>query len=68
MEWLDTIGNVRVYYGQAADSRRKGAVMGDKSNLCLWCGRFTEKKGSDGLAECDRPDCIANRVEAEDDE
>ncbi len=35
--------------------------MGDKSGLCLWCGRWTERKAADGLADCDRPDCLANR-------
>lgn len=30
--------------------------MGSKESLCMWCGRFTEEKASDGLADCDRTD------------
>lgn len=40
--------------------------MSDKSCLCLWCGRYTTSKALDGLADCDRPECIAKR-EYEDD-
>lgn len=36
-------------------------TMGDKSGLCLWCGRWTESRAEDGLADCDRPECIARR-------
>ena len=35
--------------------------MSDKSGLCMWCGRWTETRAEDGLADCDRPDCIINR-------
>ena len=35
--------------------------MSDKSGLCMWCGRWTESRAEDGLADCDRPDCIAQR-------
>lgn len=35
--------------------------MGSKDGLCLWCGRFTESRAKDGLAECERPECIENR-------
>lgn len=41
--------------------------MGDKSGLCLWCGRFTELKAPDGLADCDRHECIAKRDYAPED-
>lgn len=36
--------------------------MSDKSGLCAFCGRFTESKALDGLADCDRPECIQTRV------
>lgn len=36
--------------------------MSTKENLCLWCGRYTELKADDGLADCDRPECVAKRV------
>lgn len=35
--------------------------MGDKSGLCMYCGRWTALQAPDGLAECDRPDCIEKR-------
>lgn len=35
--------------------------MGDLSDLCMWCGRFTTLKAADGLADCDRPDCLERR-------
>jgi hypothetical protein len=35
--------------------------MGSKEGLCLWCGRWTESRAEDGLADCDRPECIAKR-------
>ncbi len=35
--------------------------MGSKEGLCLWCGRFTESRAEDGLADCDRPECITKR-------
>lgn len=36
--------------------------MGDKSGLCLWCGRWANGAVAlDGLADCDRADCIAKR-------
>jgi hypothetical protein len=35
--------------------------MGDISGLCLWCGRWTESKAEDGLADCDRQECIEKR-------
>lgn len=41
-------------------------MMGDKSNLCVWCGRFTEGKARDGLADCTRRDCIEKRVYEDD--
>lgn len=43
--------------------------MGDKSELCLYCGRFTTLKNErDGLAQCDRPECIENRMPEEEDD
>lgn len=40
--------------------------MGSKEDLCLYCGRFTEGRNpKDGLAECDRPECIENREDEE---
>lgn len=35
--------------------------MSSKDGLCLWCGRWTESRAEDGLADCDRPECIENR-------
>lgn len=35
--------------------------MGDKSGLCLWCGRWTELRALDGQADCDRYECMQKR-------
>jgi hypothetical protein len=35
--------------------------VGDKSGLCLWCGRFTELRDKQGMAQCDRPGCVTKR-------
>ena len=40
--------------------------MSDKSGLCMWCGRWTERRAVDGLADCDRPECIVKRVHEDD--
>ncbi|MGH3608881.1 MAG: hypothetical protein ACRDRD_12440 [Pseudonocardiaceae bacterium] len=40
---------------------RRELTMGDKSGLCMWCGRWTESRAEDGLADCNRPDCITER-------
>ena len=35
--------------------------MASKEDLCLWCGRFTQSRASDGLADCNRPECVEKR-------
>lgn len=36
--------------------------MGSKEGLCMWCGRYTDLRAADGLADCNRPECIEKRV------
>lgn len=35
--------------------------MSSKEFLCLWCGRFTESRSLDGMADCDRKECVQRR-------
>ena len=35
--------------------------MSSKEGLCLWCGRWTENRSLDGMADCNRQDCVLKR-------
>ena len=35
--------------------------MSSKEGLCLWCGRFTENRALDGMADCNRLACVIKR-------
>lgn len=38
-------------------------TVSDITGICLWCGRWANGAVAlDGLADCDRPDCIDKRV------
>ena len=35
--------------------------MSSKEGLCLWCGRWTENRSLDGMADCNRQNCVSKR-------